>query len=200
MTLSQTLPGADLVAPHQIRATNVVQGEALLIDANGLPRWAALVTNAATTGTPASVQPFLAAYTGLLDGVATATCTVTIPNAANAASVRLTIVGSLGAGGAIGADEGTASIAYDVAVARTAGVAAVVTFSTAYGSATAHVAGSATCAVTAAASSIAGAVGVTNTFTVNVTITAGSGSATHHTCLVRAELINANASGVTISA
>jgi hypothetical protein len=199
MTLSQTLPGADLVAPHQIRATNVVQGQGMFINASGVPAWSSPIPSTATTGTAASVQPFAKAYTGLLDGVATATCTVTVPNAAHAAGIRITVVGSLGAGGAIGADEGTASISYDVAVARTAGVAAVVTVSTAYGSATAHVAGSATCAVTAAASSIAGAVGVANTFTVNVTITAGSGSATNHTCLVRAEIINANASGITIS-
>lgn len=139
------------------------------------------------------------AVTGIADGVATAVLTATIPNAAQSGSLRVTLVGSLGAGGAIGANEATGTVSYDFAITRTAGVNAVTTISTAYGSGMASVAGAATITVTAAASAIAGAVGVANTFTVNVTITAGSGAATNHTCTVFAEVINANANGITLS-
>lgn len=154
---------------------------------------AATATLGLATQSAASVK----AVTAIANGVATAVLTVTIPNAAHSATVRVTIVGSLGAGGAIGANEATGTVSYDIAVARTAGVNAVVTFSVADGSAMANVAGAATITVTAAASAISGAVGATNTFTVNATITAGSGSSTNHTALVRYEVLNANATGVT---
>lgn len=133
------------------------------------------------------------------DAAATAVLTVTIPNAAHSASLKVRLAGSLGAGGAIGANEATGTVSYDFAIARTAGVNAVTTISSAYGSAMANVAGAATITVTAAASAISGAVGATNTFTVNVTITRGSGSSTNHTCMVLAEICNANATGITIA-
>jgi hypothetical protein len=63
----------------------------------------------------------------------------------------------------------------------------------------ANVAGAATITLAAAASSISSAVGAVNTFTVNVTIARGTGSSTHHTCSVDAVLLNANASGITLS-
>jgi hypothetical protein len=139
------------------------------------------------------------AITGIADATPTATFTVTVPNGAHSGALKVTLAGSLGAGGAIGANEATGSVSYDIGIARTAGVNAVVTTSTAYGSAMASVAGASTITVTGAASAISGAVGATNTFTVNVTITKGSGSSANHTCEARAELYNANASGITIA-
>lgn len=136
----------------------------------------------------------------IANNVATATFTVTIPNGAHSASLRVRLKGSLGAGGAIGANEASASIAYDVCFARTAGVNAVAAISTAYGSSgSAAVAGAATCTVTGAVSTVSGAVGATNTFTVNVTVARGSGTSDNHTCFAYGELINDNASGVTIA-
>ena len=137
--------------------------------------------------------------TAITDAAATDTITVTVPNAAHSAMLKLTLKGSLGAGGAIGANEATGTISYDVAIARTAGVATVATFSAAYGSATSAVAGAATITITAAASAMTGAVGATQTFTVQVTITKGSGASDNHTCQVLAEIINANATGVTLA-
>jgi hypothetical protein len=137
--------------------------------------------------------------TAIADNTATAVLTVSIPNAAHAASLRVRLVGSLGAGGAIGAREATGTVAYDIAIARTAGVNAVVTASSAYGSGMANVAGAATITVTAAASAISGAVGAVNTFTVAVTINSGSGSSANHNCMVIAELANVVASGVTMA-
>lgn len=140
----------------------------------------------------------LKSVTAIADATATDVLTVTVPNAAHSGTLRVTLTGSLGAGGAIGANEATGSISYDFAIARTAGVATVVGASTAYGSTTASVAGGATITITAAASGMTGAVGATQTFTVQATITKGSGSSAAHTCVVNAEIINANATGITI--
>jgi len=137
--------------------------------------------------------------TGIADATATATFTVTIPNAAHSASVRVKLVGSLGAGGAIGANEATGTVEYDIAVARTAGVNAVAAISAAFGSIPVSVAGAATVTVTAALSAISGAVGASNTFTVNVTITKSGGASANHTCRVVCELVNSNAIGIIIS-
>lgn len=140
------------------------------------------------------------AVTAIADNTATAAFTVTVPNAAHSASIMVVLTASLGAGGAIGANEASASIGYNVAVTRTAGVNAVATISAAFGSAaSAAVAGAATCTVTGALSAISGAVGATNTFTINVTIARGSGTSTNHTCFAYAKLLNANATGVTIA-
>lgn len=139
------------------------------------------------------------AVASIADNTATATFTVTVPNAAHSAMLKVTLVGSLGAGGAVGANEATGTISYDFAIARTAGVDTVVGASSAYGSSTAAVAGATTITVTAAASAMTGASSATQTFTINVTIAKGGGSSANHTCLCYGRLINANASGVTIS-
>lgn len=139
------------------------------------------------------------AITAIADNVAKATFTVTIPNAAHSAGGEIVLVGSLGAGGAIGANEASGTVAYDFTITRTAGVNAVVTFSAAAASAIASVAGGAVMTITAAASAIAGAVGATNTFTVDVTIHAVTGASTNHTCLAYMKLLNANASGITVA-
>ena len=152
------------------------------------------------TGTTTARTEINKAISSITDAAATATFTVTIPNGAHSASILVILTGSLGAGGAIGANEASASIAYNVAVARTAGVNAVATISAAFGSAaSAAVAGAATITVAGTLSAISGAVGATNTFTINVTITRGSGSSTNHTCFAYAKLLNANATGVTIA-
>lgn len=153
----------------------------------------------ASTGGVTAGDRIMRSYTGIADNTATATITVTIPNAAHSATVRTTLSGALGAGGAIGALEAMGNITYDIAVARTVGVATVATASAGYGSSTASVAGAATITITAAVSAMTGGVGATQTFTVNVTIARGSGLSTNHTCLVSAEVINHAASGVTVS-
>ena len=139
------------------------------------------------------------ATTAIADAVATATLTVTIPNAAHSAAIKVTFAGSAGAGGAVGANEATATASYDIAVTRTAGANAVAIISTIYGSATASVSGGTVLAVTGTLSAMSGAVGATNTFTINVTIAHTLGSSTNHTCVTHASAINANASGVTIA-
>jgi hypothetical protein len=138
--------------------------------------------------------------TGITDAAATATFTVTIPNAAHTATIEFELTGIIGAGGAIGAHEAAATTSGKIIVTRTAGVNAVASaVSTAFGAVAANVAGATTVTVAAAVSAISGAVGATNTFTINVTITKAGGSSANHICLCYAKVMNANASGVTIA-
>jgi hypothetical protein len=137
--------------------------------------------------------------TAIADATLTATFTITVPNAAHSASILVRMTGSLGAGGAIGANEASASNSYVITIARTAGVNAVAAISSAFGAAAAAVAGAATVTCTAAMSAVSGAVGASNTFTVNVTITKSGGASANHTCLCYAQLMNANATGIGIA-
>jgi trimeric autotransporter adhesin len=155
--------------------------------------------NGAGAGTTISRTELNKRVTGIADATGTAVLTVTIPNAAHSAQLYIELCGSLGAGGAIGANEASATNCYTVTFARTAGVNAVAAISAASGASAAAVAGAATVTCTAAMSAVSGAVGASNTFTVNVTISRSGGSSTNHTCLVYAKLLNANATGVSIS-
>lgn len=139
------------------------------------------------------------AVASIANAVATDVLTVTIPNAAHSASLLIRVTGSLGAGGAIGANEATATNTYIASITRTAGVATVVTLSSAFGAAACAVAGAATVTCTAAATAMTGAVSAQQTFTIQATISRSAGSSTNHTCLVYAQLMNANATGITIA-
>jgi hypothetical protein len=48
-------------------------------------------------------------------------------------------------------------------------------------------------------SAVSGAVGASNSFTVDVTISRSGGSSDNHTCLCYAKLLNANVTGITIA-
>ncbi len=134
-------------------------------------------TGAVGGGTATSRAEINKLVASIADNTATATLTVTIPNGAHSAGGKIVLKGAAGAGGAIGADEFTALVEYDWTVTRTAGVNAVATLSAALLTAiTSSVAGGATPTISAALSAISGAVGVTNTFTFNVTIHAITGS------------------------
>jgi len=141
----------------------------------------------------------LASIASIADATATTVFTVTVPNAAHSASIEVVLTGSLGAGGAIGANEATGTIKYNISVARTAGVNAVANISAAYGSSTSAVAGATTITVAGTLGAITGAVGASNTFTIQVTITKGGGASANHTCKATAEIINANATGISIA-
>ncbi len=138
--------------------------------------------------------------TGLADTVATAVLTVTIPNAEHNAIIDVEVMGILGAGGAIGAGEAARFAKYQVVLARTAGVNVVAGVSAAIGGATANVAGGdAITSVVVTLGAVAGAVGASNTFTILVAITRSGAGATNHIAVVRATVLNANATGVTIA-
>jgi hypothetical protein len=167
----------------------------------GLYRAAAnsVLFGSGTSATTTSRTEINKAVTAFTNAVAKATLTITIPNAAHSASMLVRVTGSLGAGGAIGANEATASNSYVISLTRTAGVNATAAISAAFGAAATAVAGAATVTCTAAMSAVSGAVGATNTFTVDVTISRSGGSSDNHTCLVYGQLMNANATGITIA-
>lgn len=151
-------------------------------------------------GAPAvSSGKFIKRVTAIADNVATTILTATIFNLAQSAMIRITLVGSLGAGGAIGANEASGSVSYDIVIARTPGLNAVAAITAAIAGAVSSVAGGATVTVTAALAAVTGAAGASNALQIKVTIARGSGASTNHTCLVIAEVINANAQGVTIA-
>ena len=139
------------------------------------------------------------AVSAISNNSATTVLTITVPNAAHSATVRVTAIGVLGAGGAIGAGEANASNSYDITVVRTAGVAAVADISTAFGVNAAAVAGAATCTAALTVAAVVGAVGASNSFPVQITIVRSGGSSDNHTAVLVAEVLNQNATGVTIA-
>ena len=153
----------------------------------------------AVAGGANTLNEFLKVTTGIQDAAATAVLTVTLPNSAQGGILILDILGSLGAGGAIGAFEAQIGVRYKIVIARTAGVATVATASTIEESIAIAVAGATTIAGTGVVSAVVGAVGVTQTFTFNLTLTKGGGASQNHQALVRAQLINAVGSGITLS-
>ena len=158
-----------------------------------------IIFGAGSSATTTSRTEINKAVTAIQDNTATAVLTFTVPNAAHSASFKVRIVGSLGAGGAIGANESTQVAEYNVNIARTVGVATVATISAVIGQpAAASVAGAANIATSATLSAMTGAVGATQTFTVNATLARSGGSSNNHTALVQASLLNANVSGVTV--
>lgn len=163
---------------------------------------AANLVNYGTTkgaGTAVSRAEFNKKTTGIANATATDVLTITIPNAAHSGQLYIELCGSLGAGGAIGANEATATNCYSVTFTRTAGVNAVATLSAASGASACAVAGAATVTCTATLSAVSGAVGAANTFTIKATISRSGGASTNHTCLVYAKLMNSNATGITLS-
>lgn len=138
--------------------------------------------------------------TGIADATATTVLTVTVPNSAHAAMIDVDVIGILGAGGAVGADEAARVVKYQLTVVRTAGVAAVVAVSSAIGGAAANVAGATTVAsVVVTATAMTGANSATQTFNIQVNITKTGGASTNHVALISASVLNHNVSGVTMA-
>lgn len=152
-----------------------------------------------STATTTSRTEMNKAVTAFTDAVAKTVFTLTIPNAAHSASYLVRVTGSLGAGGAIGANEASATNCYVVTLTRTAGVAAVAAISAAFGAAACAVAGAATATCTAALAAVGGAVGATNTIDIQATITRSGGSSANHTCVATVSLLNANVTGITVA-
>lgn len=139
------------------------------------------------------------AVSAITDATAKDVFTVTVPNAKHAAVFEVDVAGVLGAGGAVGAGETVKSSKYQVVVVRTAGLATVVTVSSAVTTNQAKVAGADNITSTVVdASAIAGGNTATQTFTIRVTITKAAGSSAAHTAFAKLSLLNGNASGITV--
>lgn len=133
--------------------------------------------------------------TPVTDNTATDLFTVTIPNGDHAACVRVLALATL-----IGADnrESSRVVEYMVILTRVTGTAAVAAISAAVGAQIATLGGGATLTLTLGVSAISGAAGATNTFTIQVT-TVGSVAQNSRVTAI-AELLNMEATGVTIAA
>jgi hypothetical protein len=137
--------------------------------------------------------------TGMADATFVDLFTVTVPNSAQAATIEITLMGSLGAGGAVGAFESSNGAFGLVTVARTAGVATVAVAAALTSSAVASVAGANNAAVAYQVSAITGANGATQTFTIQAKVTKSLGASANHQVLAIAGLLNSQGSGVTIA-
>jgi len=200
VTVADVLTADELVATTSITGTLVTAAQPNVTSLGTLT--APVITRlnvGAAAGAATSSSTIAKAVAAIADNVATTVLTITVPNSAQAATVRVTAIGSLGAGGAIGAYEASASNSYDITVVRTAGVNAVADISTAFGVNAAAVAGAATCTAALTVASVVGAVGASNSFPVQITVVKSGGASDLHTAVLVAEVLNAVGSGVTIA-
>jgi hypothetical protein len=123
---------------------------------------------------------------------------VEIPNSNQSCVIKLTALGSLGAGGAVGADEASQSVSCDIVITRTTGTNIAVTQSAYYGSAASNVAGATTCTTTVDTTLVVGAIGATQTVFIRPVVTKGGGGSDNHTVVMLAELVNSNTAGARI--
>lgn len=156
-------------------------------------RWAGGFGTTATSRTEINKT-----VTAFSNNVAKTVFTVSIPAASHAASIEIQVRGSLGAGGAVGAMEASASNKYVITVTKVTGVLATAAISSAYGAAATAVGGAATVTAVATLTAMTGTTGA-NTFDIQVTIARSGGSSDNHTCTAHAMLINELATGITIS-
>lgn len=190
--------GAGYAGPASSYTDIVAKQKYYNIGTKASPTW--MVLFGITAGGAAnSLTELTKEVTGIVDNTATAILTVTIPNSAQAGMIDFALVGRLGAGGAIGADEAVSSSRYQATFVRTPGVASVLTLSGQLGVVNVAVAGAATSTAILTAVANAEGVGVTNTHTIKATITKSGGASALHKADVRVELYNSNASGVTIA-
>jgi hypothetical protein len=150
----------------------------------------------ATPGSATSVRSLVHKKTGIADNTATDLLTVTVPNGNHAAAIRLVLVGTLGTG--TDTFESTRVALGMVVLARQTGANVVATAVALSNAGIATVSGGATLTLAYAVSAVTGAVGAVNTFTVTVTLVK-TGTVNDHQCVVFAELVNAEASGVTVA-
>lgn len=154
-----------------------------------------VILGALTAGSATSTKQIIKKVTGIADNTATDVLTVTVPNANHAAVIKLTLLSS---NGSTDAFESSRTAEGAVVVARTTGANAVAVAATLTLAQIATVAAGATHTLAYGVSAISGAVGATNTFTIQVTID-DSGNLGSNQCVVLAEVINAEATGVTIA-
>jgi hypothetical protein len=155
-------------------------------------------TMGGVAGGAATSTRLVKSLSGMSDGALTRMVTITVPNSAHSAAVKLILTGSLGPGGAIGANEASTTSCYTITIMRTPNRDAVLGASSAYGVSTARATGAAPCSVSIDVTDQAGASSATQTWHVRVSVRKGGGGSNNHTVVGVFELENANGSGVTI--
>ena len=129
----------------------------------------------------------------MTDATFTDLATVTVPNAIHGAGVRCTLVGTLGDG------DSSSIVQFHGGISRITGAATKCTFG-ALITAGSTAGATANAAIAIQASAMTGAVGATQTFTIQGKVTRSAGSATAHVLLAQIDLLNNFASGITIAA
>lgn len=141
-------------------------------------------------GDPGTSQRRVKKVTGLTDDTMTDLFTVTVPNGNHAAGLFVRVVGALGDNDSTACDE------YIVAITRQTGEATVVegdVMVTAVSQPSAT--GAETITMVFGCTAMTGAVGATQTFTVQGKVTKGGGSSSSHTIMCAAEMLNHNTAG-----
>lgn len=135
--------------------------------------------------------------TGIANNVATSIIRVTVPNGMQNAAIEVSLMGWLGTGTDI--SESTRYASGAIVLARTTGIATVATAATLALAQIATVGSGGTLTLAYGVSSISGAVGVDQTFDIQVTLVV-TGTITDHSCMFAARLMNGKDVGVTIAA
>lgn len=135
--------------------------------------------------------------TGIANNTATGIIRVTVPNGNHNAAIALDLVAWLGTG--TDASESTRYAFGSVVLARTTGVATVATAATLASAQIATVGSGGTLTLAYGVSAMTGAVGVAQTFEIQVTLVV-TGTITDHVCMFDAVLMNGKDAGVTIAA
>ena len=143
-------------------------------------------------GGAGAVRSVTKLLTAMTDATFTDIATVTVPNAIMGAGLRVTAVGILGDG------DSAQCTQFHGGIARIAGAATGVTFGAAITAGTKNGAGG-NAAVAIQASSIAGVVTTTQTFTVQMKVTKSAGTSANHVLVASLELLNGFGSGITIA-
>lgn len=151
---------------------------------------------AGASGGATSARKILVKKTGIADATATPVLTVTVPNGNHAAMIMLRMLSSNGSTDAFESARVAEGL---IAVTRTTGLATVAAVATLALAQIATVAAGATHTLAYAVSANTGGNTATQTFTVNVTID-DTGNVGGNQILVVAEIVNSEASGVTVAA
>lgn len=149
-----------------------------------------------TVGGANSLRRLLVKKTGIADNVATSVITVTVPNGNQSANIKLRLMPATGSTDAF---ESSRIAEADVLIARTPGVDTVKTDIALGVAGIATVAAGATLTLAYATTAVAGAIGATQTFDIQVTLN-DSGNVGGNQIMVLAELMNSEANGVTMAA
>lgn len=158
--------------------------------------WTDGLLQGGTVAAATSSRRIILKKTGIADNTATSVITVTVPNANHAAIIKLTLMSS---NGSTDAFESTRCAEGLVVLARTTGANVVPAVAALDLAQIATVAAGATHTLAYGVSAVTGAVGASNTFDIQVTID-DSGNTGSNQVVVLAELINSEATGVTMAA
>lgn len=159
------------------------------------------IAQGAAQGAAGNKTSIVVRVTGMTNAAATTVATVTVPNGNHSAGIFLRGVAWLGAGGAVAAHEGAVAFERTAVVTRTTGVALNNASTDVIGQPTSQqsVTGGASITVALGFGATSGAAGATQTFTLTIAVTRGSGSSTNHGCELYITLLNAENSGITIA-